>query len=117
MGAKRICETKSHIVIGIMSQLRKDSSQIVSICNLISIISESSIGTINLNANSSGAWLLGCIPHRKYNGYDLPHEECGDNFKNMLNKKNNLWLLHNIEIEDCSKQNLFKNNLQNSKVI
>jgi NADH-quinone oxidoreductase subunit G len=115
--AKKICETKSHIVIGIMSQLRKDSSQVVSICNLISIISGASVGTINFDANSAGAWLLGCVPHRKYNGYNLPKEECGNHFINMLSKKNNLWLLHNIEPQDCSQQNSFKNNLKNSNVI
>jgi NADH-quinone oxidoreductase subunit G len=115
--AKKLCTTKTHILIGIMSQLRKDASKIISICNLISIISKSSIGIINSESNSVGAWLLGCIPHRKYNGYNLPKEECGNNFTKMLKKKNNLWLLHNIELEDCANQNQFKNNLKNSNVI
>jgi len=115
--AKTLCSTKTHILIGMISQLRKDFSKIVSICNLISVISKSSIGIINNEANSAGAWLLGCIPHRKYNGYALPKKECGVNLENMIKKKNNLWLLYNVELEDCAYQYQLNKNLKNANVI
>jgi NADH-quinone oxidoreductase subunit G len=35
----------------------------------------------------------------------------------MLSKKNNLWILNNIEIEDCSNSHSLKNNLSESFVI
>ena len=115
--AKKICATNTHIIIGLISQLRKDSSQIIALCNLISIVSKSSIGTINFDSNSSGAWLTGCVPHRLYNGLELDNKEKGFNFSEMIQNKNNLWLINNIEIEDCSNSNKFEENLSNSFVI
>ena len=115
--AKKLCTSKSHILIGLVSQLRPDSSQVISLANLISIVSKSSIGIINFAANSSGAWLTGCVPHRKHNGLEIDDKTRGSNFKEMLDKKNNMWILNNVELEDCSNIMKFKNNLKESLVI
>jgi len=115
--AKKICSSKTHIIVGLISQLRSDSSQIISICNLISILSKSSMGVINFAANSSGAWLTGCIPHRIHNGIEISDENKGIDFSKMLDRDNNLWLLHNIEMEDCSNSYKLQKNLSKSFVI
>merc|ERR1711976_539771 len=115
--AKKLCSVKTHIIIGLISQLRNDSSQIISLCNLISIFSKSSVGMINFDSNSSGAWLTGCIPHRLYNGLEIDSRKKGLNFSEMIQNKNNLWLINNIEIEDCSNSNKFEQNLAASFVI
>jgi NADH-quinone oxidoreductase subunit G len=115
--AKKICSDSSHIIIGLIAQLRSDSSQIICLSNLISIVSKSSIGVINFSSNSSGAWLSGCIPHRIYNGFKIDSDKRGLNFPGMLNEKNNLWILNNIELEDCSNRNKFEDNLMKSCVI
>jgi NADH-quinone oxidoreductase subunit G len=115
--AKRLCTTKTHIIVGLISQLREDSSQIMSLSNLISIVSQSSIGIISFDSNSSGAWLTGCIPHRIYNGLEIDNDKKGKNFAEMTKQKNNLWLLNNVEIEDCANSNNFQNNLSTSLVI
>jgi len=78
---------------------------------------QKSIGIINFASNSSGAWLSGCIPHRIYNGLEIESGKTGANFREMLNKENNLWFLNNIEPEDCSNMSKFKNNLKESCVI
>ena len=36
--AKKLCSTNTHIIVGLIAQLRADSSQIISLSNLISII-------------------------------------------------------------------------------
>jgi len=115
--AKKICDTNTHIIIGLISQLRKDSSQIIALSNLISIASKSSIGIINFDSNTSGAWLTGCVPHRLYNGLEIDNREKGFNFSQMIQNKNNLWLINNIEIEDCSNSKKFEENLSASFVI
>merc|ERR1712039_1117517 len=115
--AKKLCSTNTHIIVGLIAQLRKDSSQIISIANLIATVSKSSIGVINFASNSSGAWLTGCVPHRIYNGLEIDANKRGYNFSDMLNKQNNLWILNNIEIEDCSNSHALKNNLSKSFVI
>jgi NADH-quinone oxidoreductase subunit G len=115
--AKRICSTKTHILIGIVSQLRHDSSQIIGLSGLISKISSSSMGIINFSSNSSGAWMSGCVPHRLCNGESLPKSELGLNFNEMINNKNKIWLIQNVELQDCSNSSKFKKNLGDSCVI
>jgi NADH-quinone oxidoreductase subunit G len=115
--AKKLCSTNTHIIVGLIAQLREDSSQIISLSNLISIVSKSSIGIINFGSNSPGAWLSGCVPHRIYNGLEIESNKSGSNFRQMLDKKNNLWFLNNIETEDCSNMTKFKTNLEKSCVI
>jgi NADH-quinone oxidoreductase subunit G len=115
--AKKLVSNNSHIIVGLIAQLREDSSQIISMANLISIISKSSMGIINFASNSSGAWLTGCIPHRIYNGLEIKESEQGYNFSKMVRQENNLWFLKNIEMADCNNSYAFKKNLLQSFVV
>lgn len=56
--------TKISIILGQLAINHPDYSKIVAVSNLICLLVGAKFGCFSDGANSAGAWLAGCIPHR-----------------------------------------------------
>ena len=92
--------TKGSVILGALAINHPDYSKIVAISNLICLLSKAKFGCFSDGANSAGAWLAGCIPHRTPN--TMPATE-GKNALQMLTQVLKAYVLLGIEPElDCA---------------
>lgn len=101
--AKIMAETlksveKAAIFIGPHALHHPEAAQITALIRMISHFSKSHIGALTTGANSSGAWLAGCVPHRGPAG--SPVDRIGSDAKSLLTSQpKRVYLLLNIEPE------------------
>jgi NADH-quinone oxidoreductase subunit G len=92
--------TKSSIILGALAINHPDYSKIVAISNLICLLTKAKFGCFSDGANSAGAWLAGCVPHRTPSTI-LSTD--GKNALQMLTQVLKAYILLGIEPElDCA---------------
>ncbi len=89
---------KASIILGALAIGHPEYSKIVAVSNLICLLTTAKFGCFSDGANSAGAWLAGCVPHR-----DSDYKETiGKNALQMLTKSLKAYVLLGIEPElDC----------------
>ena len=92
---------QSFLLSGLLCHSHSEYALIRSYLNLLSYVSNSSFGELTHGANATGAYLTGCIPHRKAFGES---HELGLNALEMCTKNHQLIVLYGIEPEDCLYQ-------------
>jgi NADH-quinone oxidoreductase subunit G len=92
---------QSFLLSGLHCHSHSEYALIRSYLNLLSYVSNSSFGELTHGANATGAYLTGCIPHRKAFGES---HELGLNALEMCTKNHQLIVLYGIEPEDCLYQ-------------
>jgi len=92
---------KAHLILGNQALASPYYSLVEVLARAIASATNCLFGYLTDGANSTGAWLMGALPHRDYNGGT--QAVSGLNAKSMLEQPRNLYLLHNIEIDnDCA---------------
>jgi len=89
---------QSFLLSGLLCHSHTKYALIRSYLNLLSYVSNSSFGELTQGANATGAYLTGCIPHRKAFGES---HELGLNALEICTKNHQLIVLYGIEPEDC----------------
>ena len=102
--AKSLIGKKSFVISGLVARNNKYYSLIRSYIDILSSMTDSSSGEITFSANTAGAYISGCIPHRSSFGRT---KDIGLNALQISNNNNQMLILYNIEPDDC----LFKDEL------
>lgn len=87
---------KSAIVLGAIAQNSQYASLFRFFAHLIAEYSQSTYGILSQGANSAGAWLTGCVPHRGVAGNQVEH---GQHAGALLTEQKKAYLLFNNEPE------------------
>lgn len=106
---------KTSIILGALAINHPNYSQIVGISNFIAKLINATWGCLSEGANSAGAWLAGCVPHRSpiYN-----IDNSGQNALQMLTKPLKSYFLFGIEPElDCAAGPLATSILQQAELV
>ncbi len=89
---------KKLIILGTSIILNPDYSRILSLSLDLSKIIKSNFGLLTDGANSSGAWITGCVPNRLPSGINLK-DKSGINIFDFFKKKLKAYLNYGLEIE------------------
>jgi len=103
---------QSFLLSGLQCHSHSQYALIRSYLNILSYITNSSLGELTYGANTVGAYLTGCIPHRKAFGES---NELGLNALEICTKKHELITLYGIEPEDCLYQEELHQSIIESK--
>ncbi len=107
---------KKLILIGMFAISHPAYSQIMVLCQLISELTQAKIGVLTEGANSAGAWIAGCVPHRLPGGRNI--ENPGLNASEIWEKNVSGYVLFNIEPDfDCIQGVKTLQTLQNAKCV
>ena len=88
---------KKLILLGNFATSHPQSSFIILLSKIIAELINANHGQLSKGANAAGAWLTGCIPHRKSGGIVV--DEPGKNTKEMLSAPLKSYVLMGIEPE------------------
>ena len=111
--AKSLAENEqSFLLSGLHCHSHTEYALIRSYLNLLSYVTNSSFGELTYGANSAGAYLTGCIPHRKA---FAESNELGLNALEICSKNHELIALYGIEPEDCLYQEELHQSIVGSK--
>tara|TARA_B110000438_G_scaffold122435_1_gene119543 strand:- start:986 stop:3145 length:2160 start_codon:yes stop_codon:yes gene_type:complete len=102
--ASSLISKKSLVISGLVARNNKYYSLIRSYIDILSSMTDSFSGEITFSANSAGAYISGCIPHRSSFGRT---KDIGLNALQLINNNNQMLILYNIEPDDC----MFKDEL------
>lgn len=70
--ARELLEARtSSVVLGALALSHPDCSRLLALSRLIAILSEASFGCLTEGANAAGAWIAGCVPHRRLGGESI----------------------------------------------
>lgn len=95
---------KSSIILGAYSLSHPEASKIRSIAMLFNQLLGINVGILTEGANSAGAWMAGCVPHRGPNGSRL--DKPGLTIEEFWEKPLQAMLLVNIDPDlDCANSN------------
>lgn len=85
------------ILLGNFALSSSQASVIILLCNNIAKLTKANFGTLTNGANTAGAWLAGCVPHRMPGGQSIT--EIGKNAAEMLRTPLKSYILFGIEPE------------------
>jgi NADH-quinone oxidoreductase subunit G len=109
-------EDNAIVLLGNLATAHPQFSLLRSLAGLIAKFSESKLGYLSENANSSGAWLAGTIPHRLAGGN--PGSKAGMNTQQMLQAKLKAYVLMGVEPElDCWDSRLAQDAMKDAKFV
>ena len=96
-----LSEENTSVLVGSLMQQHYEYSNIRAISCWLSQLSESSFGYVSTASNSSGASLLGALPHRTLMANAI--NEPGLNYKQMIQSPRKVYVLMGLEPEwDCA---------------
>lgn len=98
MAAAILAAPKKLILLGDFALNHPQASGIIALVNLIHKITKAKFGVLSAGANSAGAWLTGCVPHRLPGGQALLDGE-GRTALEMLEQPLSAYILSGIEPE------------------
>ena len=111
--AKSLTNSKqSFLLSGLRCHSHSNYALVRSYLNILSYVTNSSLGELTYGANTVGAYLTGCIPHRKAFGES---NELGLNALEICTKNHELITLYGIEPEDCLYQEELHQSIIESK--
>ena len=99
---------------GLVSRSHSDFSLIRSYINILASLTNSNLGELTSGANSVGAYITGCIPHRNLLGQS---SQAGLNALEIASKNHDLMILYGLEIDDCLYDQILTKALKGSKKV
>ncbi len=100
--SRRFLDAKRKVIlIGQYVTFGPDYSKILSLCNLLSKLTESFFGVMTEGSNSAGGWLSGFVPHRLPGGIKLSNNK-ETNCLNIFSSLLKIYVLFGVEIENDS---------------
>jgi len=104
------------LLLGALALHHPQASNILFIAQYIAELTKARIGVLSEGANSSGAWVMGAVPHRLAGGLPCPNP--GSHTQSMLKNKLKLYCLLNIEPDvDCADGALTLSALSNATTV
>jgi NADH-quinone oxidoreductase subunit G len=103
------------VLLGNFAATHPDYSLLRSLAGQIAKLSNSKLGYLSENANTSGAWLAGAVPHRTAGGKQI---DAGMNTQEMLSAKLKAYILMGVEPElDCYDSRLAHDAMKNADFV
>ncbi|OGT34577.1 MAG: hypothetical protein A3C44_07075 [Gammaproteobacteria bacterium RIFCSPHIGHO2_02_FULL_39_13] len=114
--AERLRTSKSAIFLGAYAQHHPNASIIRTLANQIAQLTNSTVGILTDGANSAGAWIAGCIPHRAEVGVKVT---AGRDAKSLLTSDPvSTYFILDTELEwDSAYAEKALENLSNAKLV
>ena len=106
--------TNTLLLNGLVSRSHSDFSLIRSYINILASLTNSNLGELTSGANSVGAYITGCIPHRNLLGQS---SQAGLNALEIASKNHDLMILYGLEIDDCLYDQILTEALKGSKKV
>lgn len=115
--ADKLSSTENAIVLlGNLATAHPQYSMLRSLAGLIAKLSNSKLGYLSENANTSGAWLAGAVPHRLAGAN--ASDSTGMNTQEMLSANLKAYILMGIEPElDCYDSRLARNAMKSADFV
>ncbi len=107
-------KTNTLLLNGLVSRSHSDFSLIRSYINILASLTNSNLGELTSGANSVGAYIAGCIPHRNLLGQS---SQAGLNALEIASKNHDLIILYGLEIDDCLYNQMLAEALKGSKKV
>ena len=107
-------KTNTLLLNGLVSRSHSDFSLIRSYINILASLTNSNLGELTSGANSVGAYITGCIPHRNLLGQS---SEPGLNALEIASRHHDLLILYGLEIDDCLYDQLLSETIRGSKKV
>ena len=107
-------KTNTLLLNGLVSRSHSDFSLIRSYINILASLTNSNLGELTSGANSVGAYITGCIPHRNLLGQST---QAGLNALEIASKNHDLMILYGLEIDDCLYDQKLTEALKGSKKV
>ena len=107
-------KTNTLLLNGLVSRSHSDFSLIRSYINILASLTNSNLGELTSGANSVGAYITGCIPHRNLLGQS---SQAGLNALEIASKNHDLMILYGLEIDDCLYDQMLTEALKGSKKV
>ena len=107
-------KTNTLLLNGLVSRSHSDFSLIRSYINILASLTNSNLGELTSGANSVGAYITGCIPHRNLLGQS---SQAGLNALEIASKNHDLMILYGLEIDDCLYDQILTKALKGSKKV
>ena len=107
-------KTNTLLLNGLVSRSHSDFSLIRSYINILASLTNSNLGELTSGANSVGAYITGCIPHRNLLGQST---QAGLNALEIASKNHDLMILYGLEIDDCLYDQMLTEALKGSKKV
>ena len=90
------------IILGAIAQNSEQAAALRYFAQLIAEFSGASVGELNYGANTAGAWLTGCVPHRAVANTAIA-DNVGIDAQQLFRQGRKAYLLFNLEPEfDCA---------------
>ncbi len=86
---------QSAVIVGVQSLTNPHYSLLLQLSEAIAAMTESSLGHLSENANSAGACLAGCLPHRMAAG--KPSEQTGQHCADIITSNHKVLLLMGLD--------------------
>ncbi len=104
----------SSVILGSQSVLLSNYSAVYALCVSLAKMTNSTLSVIAEDSNTAGAWLSGCLPHRKEAG--VAREKAGLNSKQIIENGLKGYCLFNIDPDlDSSNAQAFMQSLEDSE--
>ena len=107
-------KTNTLLLNGLVSRSHSEFSLIRSYINILASLTNSNLGELTSGANSVGAYITGCIPHRNLLGQS---SKAGLNALEIASKNHDLMILYGLEIDDCLYDQKLTEALKGSKKV
>ncbi|MFL2560458.1 MAG: NADH-quinone oxidoreductase subunit NuoG [Gammaproteobacteria bacterium] len=107
-------KTNTLLLNGLVSRSHSDFSLIRSYINILASLTNSNLGELTSGANSVGAYITGCIPHRNLLGQS---SQAGLNALEIASQNHDLIILYGLEIDDCLYNQMLAEALKGSKKV
>jgi NADH-quinone oxidoreductase subunit G len=107
-------KTNTLLLNGLVARSHSDFSLIRSYINILASLTNSNLGELTSGANSVGAYITGCIPHRNLLGQS---SEPGLNALEIASRHHDLLILYGLEIDDCLYDQLLSETIKGSKKV
>ena len=107
-------KTNTLLLNGLVSRSHPNFSLIRSYINILAALTNSNLGELTSGANSVGAYITGCIPHRNLLGQS---SEPGLNALEIASRHHDLLILYGLEIDDCLYDQLLSETIKGSKKV
>ena len=105
---------KSLLINGLLSRSHPDFALIRSYVNILSDLSNSKMGELSHGANSVGAYITGCIPHRNQLAQA---SDQGLNALQIATSNHDLLILYGLESRDCLYEERLIESIKGSKTV
>jgi NADH-quinone oxidoreductase subunit G len=108
--------SNTHILLGAIAQNHPHAATIQALAQYLAKLTQSGMGILSTGANSAGAWISGCLPHRSVGG--KPVDKPGLDAAAIMVRQLKAYLLFNLEPElDCAIPHHAHESLANAELV